>query len=219
MINNNNIKIVNKTKTIEDCWKEALSTDKAGQGRPIPTFQQIVSKNSSKEEREKMEEIRNVYSDLLYGWLLTNGIYDKEEGYYYIPKQIASANKISKSINLSRPTVSARMKGMLEAGVLIETFQYYKLQVPKNHYFIMEQQTLDFLLSVCKEDVIQVDSEDIKIEDLKILEELVQEGQLLKEDGKYKLAGPIKSFVKWREEQGDIYDIKNNFICKNIFWK
>ena len=81
---------------------------------------------------------------------------DKEEDYYYIPKQIASANKISKLINLSRPTVSAKMKAMLEAGVLIETFQYYKLQVPKNHYFIMDQQTLDFLLSVCKEDVIQV---------------------------------------------------------------
>lgn len=156
MINNSNIKIVDKTKTIEDCWKEALSTDRVGQSRPIPTFQQIVSKNSSKEEREKMEEIRNAYSDLLYGWLLTNGIYDKEEDYYYIPKQIASANKISKLINLSRPTVSAKMKAMLEAGVLIETFQYYKLQVPKNHYFIMDQQTLDFLLSVCKEDVIQV---------------------------------------------------------------
>ena len=79
VINNSNIKIVDKTKTIEDCWEEALSTDRVGQGRPIPTFQQIVSKNSSKEEREKMEEIRNAYSDLLYGWLLTNGIYDNEE--------------------------------------------------------------------------------------------------------------------------------------------
>lgn len=156
MLNNSNIKIVDKTKTIEECLEDALSTDRVGQSRPIPTFQQIVSKNSSKEEREKMEEIRNAYSDLLYGWLLTNGIYDKEEDYYYIPKQIASANKISKLINLSRPTVSAKMKAMLEAGVLIETFQYYKLQVPKNHYFIMDQQTLDFLLSVCKEDVIQV---------------------------------------------------------------
>lgn len=156
MLNNSNIKIVNKTKTIEECLEDALSTDRVGQSRPIPTFQQIVSKNSSKEEREKMEEIRNAYSDLLYGWLLTNGIYDKEEDYYYIPKQIASANKISKLINLSRPTVSAKMKAMLEAGVLIETFQYYKLQVPKNHYFIIDQQTLDFLLSVCKEDVIQV---------------------------------------------------------------
>ena len=97
-----------------------------------------------------------------------------------------------------------------------------KQKNPKTRIFYFPVRTnevfkkLDQLWRELKEDVIQVDSEDIKIEDLKILEELVQEGQLLKEDGKYKLAGPIKSFVKWREEQGDIYDIKNNFICKNI---
>lgn len=150
------IKVVEKNKTVDECLEEALSSDRAEFGRPIPAFYSIVSNKTPREEKEKMKEVRNVYSDLLYGWLLTNGIYDTSGDYYYIPKMVASANKISRLINLSRPTITAKLKGMIAAGTIIETADYYKIQVPKTDYFIINQQTLDFMLSTCREDVIQV---------------------------------------------------------------
>ena len=62
----------------------------------------------------------------------------------------------------------------------------------------------------------EVAADDLDNEEIRLLEELFQEGQVSKENGKYYLVGPVKAFLKWREENKNIYDIHNKFICKNI---
>lgn len=55
----------------------------------------------------------------------------------------------------------------------------------------------------------------IESSDIKILEELVQEGQLEKKNGKYYLLGPVKVFLKWLKENS-VYELENKLICEKI---
>ena len=55
----------------------------------------------------------------------------------------------------------------------------------------------------------------IESSEIKILEELVQEGQLEKKNGKYYLLGPVKVFLKWLKENS-VYELENKLICEKI---
>lgn len=55
----------------------------------------------------------------------------------------------------------------------------------------------------------------IESREIKILEELVQEGQLEKKNGKYYLLGPVKVFLKWLKENS-VYELENKLICEKI---
>lgn len=70
--------------------------------------------------------------------------------------------------------------------------------------------------SLSKTDIPEISAEGLDNEEIRLLEELYQEGQVSKENGKYYLVGPVKAFLKWREENKNVYDIQNKFICKNI---
>lgn len=74
---------------------------------------------------------------------------------------------------------------------------------------------LDLLLNVLK---LNEKQEIIESNDIQILEELVQEGQLEKKNGKYYLLGPIKVFLKWLEDNS-LVKIENKLICKKILQK
>lgn len=67
-----------------------------------------------------------------------------------------------------------------------------------------------------KIEIPEIAADDLDNEEIRLLEELYQEGQISKENGKYYLVGPVKAFLKWLEENKNVYDIQNKFICKYI---
>ena len=103
-----------------------------------------------------MFDDKNIYKDMLFGWLVSNSDYNSIEQCHYIPKEKASYNGISKALGISRPSATSRMKAFVSDGTVEEVGNYYKIKVPMDNYFVAEAGVLNFLLARFSEMVVKI---------------------------------------------------------------
>lgn len=103
-----------------------------------------------------MFDDKNIYKDMLFGWLVSNSDYNSIEQCHYIPKEKVSYNGISKALGISRPSATSRMKALVADGTVEEVGNYYKIKVPMDNYFVAEAGVLNFLLARFNEMVVKI---------------------------------------------------------------
>ena len=103
-----------------------------------------------------MLDDKNIYKDMLFGWLVSNSDYNSTEQCHYILKEKASYNGISKALGISRPSATSRMKALVADGTVEEVGNYYKIKVPMDNYFVAEAGVLNFLLARFNEMVVKI---------------------------------------------------------------
>lgn len=102
------------------------------------------------------------YSDVVYAWLQVNSSYDKEKDIRYISKKEIKFTRIADELGISRQTVSARFKNLLdEKGLNLvkyneELNRYELIHLDKKLAFLVQKETLRKMVSALNENSINI---------------------------------------------------------------
>ena len=117
-----------------------------------------ILKNSR--QMPKQEEVcsQTNYCDKIYAYLQVNS--HLQDGIRIVPKALAKYTTIHENLNISRQTVSTKMKYLVEMGFIIPPApgqDYYIIQeLEKTDAFLIPYQTLSIMLSALSENSINL---------------------------------------------------------------
>lgn len=126
--------------------------------------------------------VQMAYNDCVYAWLLLNSHYNEIESHNYIYKADFTQSMIADDVNLTRQTVSKRLKALINQSqedgnvVLIKEYKdYYILPNFKPFQYLDGETTLNLLRLPFKKEIEEI---------IKVYAWLLEEKQVKEKEGK-----------------------------------
>lgn len=97
------------------------------------------------------------YSDIIYGYLQTNSVYDEQTGIRMVDKRTSMKTHIAAAFGITRQTVATKINKLKDLGLIEETSNGIRLiEIPANKAFLIPFNTLRKLTSAFNENAISV---------------------------------------------------------------
>ena len=98
----------------------------------------------------------NKICDLTYGKITIESKFDKDKNQRYIKKNDVNLTLWAEALDISRQTLSTRLKYLITVGLIEEDSQYYIMPIASEHFFDIEEETFKQLVASAHKNLIRV---------------------------------------------------------------